>query len=426
MKSIIILLLLPLSMWLAPLVFAEVGQDKENVAKSSPVGDLKGAIKGKVLNKTLPGAIVPDQEVKLTIHGGDISGMKGTPEKLEESPPSVMTLLSKSDKDGNFIFANLEINEKTSYMLTTEYRGIKYFGGIIQITNAQPEVLTELLIYETTAEQPLIQINREHLIANIAENGIFVTEVMIMENKGDKTYVGSRDVANGKKETIIVTLPKGHDQVQYFRGLSEESAVRDEKKITYTEPVLPGKMQLVFGYRLATSQDSFEWTKTFDYDTSSIDVLFLDTGIKVKSDKLQTGEPVRLDEKNYLRLTGGNIKKGEEAKISISFPKQPTSQGPARFIIIGIVVVLIAASLTYSLMRRRKAVVVTHVQEAGKENNISTQSKVLESERKGLIMEIANLDDQVSEKKISQQEYQRIRDEKKERLIEITKLLGKS
>ena len=172
MKSIIMLLLLPLSMWLAPLVFAEVGQEKENVAKPAPAGDLKGAIKGKVINKTSPGAIVPDHEVKLTIHGGDISGMKGTPEKQEESPPSVKTLLSKSDKDGNFIFSNLEINEKTSYMLTTEYRGIKYFGGIIQITNAQPEVLTELLIYETTAEQPLIQINREHLIANMPFSAI--------------------------------------------------------------------------------------------------------------------------------------------------------------------------------------------------------------------------------------------------------------
>ena len=397
-------------------------KDKVNVTADG----FKGIVRGKVTNKSGGITPVPDQEVKLTIHSAEAaSSQMESQAGVKDKTATVVSVVARSDKDGNFIFSDLDVGQEISYMITTEFKGIRYFGGIIQFKETQFEVNTELTVYETTTKEPELQVKREHFIANMAEDGIYVTNVLIIENKGDKTFIAASNEGSEKTGTYRISLPKGYDQVQYFRGLSQESAVESESGIVFSDAIHPGIMQLVYGYRLPGKLGGgYQLTKIFDYDTLSIDVLFLDSGIRIQSDRLQEGGSVQLNDRNYLRLTGNNIRRGEKAKISIAIEKPMVSQSSIKWAVIGIVIVITVAAFSYVFLKRQDKT------QEGSTIVTSPEAKKarftdLEMERKELIKSIAHLDDQLADQLISQKDYQESREKKKERLVEITKLLGK-
>lgn len=405
--------------------FLVESQQESRVELKTP--NAKGIIKGKILNKSGNITPVPEHEVKLTIHSRELEqDQMEEPSGTTSTPPSVISRVTKSDKEGAFVFRDLVVGQEINYMITTEFEGVKYFGGVIQLKENQPEVGTELNVYETTSEQPEILVNREHSIANMAGDSIYITEVLIIENRGSKTFFRGQAASSGKEGTFRISLPKGFDQVQYFRGLSEESAANSESGIEFLDPIKPGMMQIVYGYRLPGKEIGYQWTKVFDYDTLSLDVLFLDSGVSIKSDKLQKGDSVQLNDRNYLRLTGSDIRRGEKVKISIALEKSVAGQSSLKWAIIGIVVVIIAAAFSYGFLKRQAETRIKSPEVNGSEASSEKRFTELETERTELIKAIADLDDRLADQLISQPQYQESRDRKKERLIEVTKLLSKA
>lgn len=357
-----------------------------------------GVISGKVVNKSTE-RIVGDIDVTITAYLGD---------RETES------IKVRANKDGHFEFKNLPWNR--AYAVSINYKGTQYETDKLVFYPDEDTKALHLPVYEPTDKDDDIGVNVNHLIVQVSENAITVAELIVFHNKGNKVYIGTKEMQDGRRETLRFGLPPSAEDIQFLEGLQSGSVVKTDEGFADTLSLEPGIKRVVYAYTIPYKSDKNVLEKTIYYPTESFILLVSDSGFRVKVDGLTAGGIVQIAGGRFLQWTGSRISPRTKVKIEIS--KSILDVNLLKWVILGAVFVLIGGGILYSFVMKSKGAV--------KGISALTQSSpeyFLDEERKKLIQEIAELDDRFAAKEIGEGEYKEIRSEKKERLVEIIKRL---
>ena len=184
-----------------------------------------GTIKGSVTNLTADGSGLTDVEVTL-------SGYMGQEE--------ASTQTAKVDSEGKFKFEGLDPQPALTYQLSIEHQEATYYSKPIQFSVDTGEHAVDMQLFDSTTDPGVLTSSARHFLIQPQPNGVHVSEIAILSNDTDKTYVGT-DEAHPGVRPVRFDLPAEAVDVQLGSGFIPSMTFPVDGGIADTWPVFPGR-----------------------------------------------------------------------------------------------------------------------------------------------------------------------------------------
>nr|MBC8477201.1 hypothetical protein [Dehalococcoidia bacterium] len=236
-------------------------------------------------------------------------------------------------------------------------------------------------------------------------------------NDGDRTYVGSEATSfEGKQGTLVFTLPPGAMQFDVPEDSTEDYLLVDNMVVT-TMVFPPGEKQLLYYYRLATSESGdFTINLKADYPTDALEVMVTGEDIEVSSARLVPADPVETDDgQHYVHFTGEYLDRGDAIDIRLASSSGGSGTLAIVLWIVGAVVVLCLAAY---LVRKSRAQTTTPAA------TIRAYDREAVSPEQRLLDEIVRLDRDFEQGLLDEETYRQRYADKDARLAELKKHEG--
>ncbi len=266
---------------------------------------IAGSIKGKVENGTAGFQVPPNTAVELSRF---IQNQQDTGFKLK----------TNTDGNGYFSFQNVPESPNAYYQPTVFYKGVSYAGESFTITPENQDGTSNVTIYEPTKNDSLVQVSLHHFLIIPAEGYLSVKEVSLLENIGDRTYIGSVPTQSGKFITVRYKLPKDAYGINLEDGLMSCCIEPDEDGFYDTMEILPGKKQIVFSYKIKAPDEQVSFSKQLTIPTGEFGVLLYGSGANLTSSNLQEMPPQNFEGTDIKTFTAENLIAGQQVDITLS------------------------------------------------------------------------------------------------------------
>lgn len=277
-KLIVVSCLLPLFLLCSTLIAAQ---------ERDPA---KGIIGGTIINETLNGASVENQEVILYV---------------QKENSGEETFVAKSDSSGTFEFPDLSTEAAYTYYLYLNYQGGEYTSATVNFQENQTRLALDLVVYDATTSAEKVEIAIDHIIIEKAEKGaLLISESMTFRNSGDRTYVGTKNQASGAYEVLRIPLPAGYQDIQYIEGLMECCVSQSEYGLSDSMDLKPGLKKVLLQYRLPYGGRSSLVNKSFQYRTAAFYIL-APAPLELSGESLTLEGPLEIQGRQYVALGGG-------------------------------------------------------------------------------------------------------------------------
>ena len=360
-----------------------------------------GKIKGSVLNKTLNGTRVKDLEIILY--------------QYKENKGAEVAR-TKTDPNGSFLFQGLNRDKQISYYASAKYKEVNYFSEMTHFLKKK-ELSFDLSVYETTDQDKDIHIKMHHILLetdNNTKDTFVVREIMIVENQGNKTYTGSKEVQPGKKETFRISLPKNAKNIQSMLPL----AVNPWDGFSTVTAFSPGTKRIIFSYTIKPGGADYKFEKNLYLKTDSFNFIFPKNGIQVKSDQLIYKGPTPNSDQRFSYLAGKDMTEKSKVVIRLSLP---STDNLFKWVIAGPVMVLVGTGFVLFLIKGRQ-----HRAKKGDDPAQKPSQITMAEQRQKILQSIAELDKQHDAGQIDSDKYESQRRILMEKAVEITKILKDS
>lgn len=320
--------------------------------------------------------------------------------------------------DGSFVFDGLDTTDGLVYAASVNHRNVVYSSGMIQFDDG-PEQATELLIYETTVDQGVVQLQSRGLILTSVtpdEGVVTMLDVFVLQNNSALT-LGPDDEAR----TVRFPVPRNALDVTPFPGFNFGTPSVEGAIVYATSPLQPGEVTATLGYTVPYTGSRLNIEVGNAYPTAEVRLLVpvnLADGvddITVSGLDLTEAGVVEVGSEEYRLYFGpANAQPGSRLRFAYdSLPPsalQPNSLNVWAPAAIAIAVALAAGALALYLVLRRKLYVQRPVE---LQPALATS---LESRREELVDELRELENANETGNLDGEQYQSMRREILERL----------
>jgi hypothetical protein len=261
-----------------------------------------GVVRGQVVNGTEGAAAdLGHLPVRLLTYSGDT---------LTE------TMRAVTDAHGVFLFEGVPVGPGRTAVAAVEYAGVEYESELLDLSGGT-DFEGDILVYETTTDGSAVRVERNHLIVEMGVGRIEVTEMLIVENGGDRTYVGSEEVLPDRRATAVVSLPAGATDVSFASAQVAAAMVRTRQGFVDTRPLTPGAHEYVFSYALPCDGTTYSLIKPVLYPTTMLDVLLAAPGAEVEAPLLENLGTREAPGVSYMHLGARALSKGNDVVIRL-------------------------------------------------------------------------------------------------------------
>ncbi|MHB0869383.1 MAG: carboxypeptidase-like regulatory domain-containing protein [Chloroflexota bacterium] len=370
-----------------------------------------GTIKGKLLNATAGGGSVEGVDVTLTAYFGQTERNKVT---------------ARTDAQGGFQFTGLDTSSSYSYEAATNYQKADYSAPRVSFSGADETKEVTLKVYDATSQADVVKTTAKHYLLNAGKGDLEVSEILVMRNDSDKTYVGSREVGTDQRETSRYLPPAGARTLEYGDTLMSCCIVKDGAGFVDTMALFPGETQKIFSYKLPYDGTNLSFATTLQQNVEKVQVL-VPNGVRAEISGLASHGTQSVQGTTYQLFSGEKLPADTTLSVDLQgLPQGGIPGGPLA--LIGVAIGVLAALAAAFLLLRRRAAEPAPVPAYGlphpatskrSRRAAATNPALLELEKRDLLAAMANLDDCYEAGQIGRGDYERLRAEKKEKLVHL-------
>jgi mono/diheme cytochrome c family protein len=353
----------------------------------------RGTVRGVVVNGT-PGGPIPTGE-EITLVG--IDGME-----------VVMSERGVLDQAGEVIYEEIELVPGRIYGIFVEHQGVQYFSEAFQTSEGESDLVLPVMIYEATGDSSQLHVERLHILFDLAvEDQVEVTQVWVLSNRGDKTFVSLQAT-----DVMEIPLPQGFENLTFFGDdISQGRFVVTDLGFIDRDPIRPAEAtELVFRFSLPFER-RLAFEQTMALPVEAITILMPEDGPAVQGEGLSDegvrdigGVPVR----NYSR---SSLSSGDTLALNLSVsPLSVGSRSSLNGVLIGAGVLgLVVVALGLWWYR-------TASTESRTSEREGTPGEIV-PDREALLRAIAALDDDFEAGEIPEKAYRQRREELKRQAL---------
>lgn len=340
-----------------------------------------GLIQGKVTNKTLDNKGETGLEVFLYLHAGNQG------KELART---------NTGADGSFSFPDQDMAKKRVYYVSANYKGVGYFSRAgafddSKTADGNKNLVLDLNVAEITDKDDDIGISMHFVLMEMdVDKGILlIKEQMVVQNQGTHTYVGNREAAPGKKETLHISLPEGAVDFQNLQGLRSSDIVPTGNGVVDTAPIKPGIKRIQFTYSIDTKGKDYKFLKALNLKTEQFGIIFPDTGLRMVSNQLTLEGPMESEGQKFYTLSGRDFPTGFQIAVDL---KGAEKGSIVKWGVVLLGVIILGAGIGIPLKMKK-----ARPDEEPENDQYESRTDVLQA--------IAELDDQAEAGKIDPEDY---------------------
>ncbi len=292
---------------------------------AAPAG---GRIHGRVLDRTAPSHAVAGQIVRLTI--------------VERGASSDQEAVSRPS--GEFEFTGLPVGGIRVFVLSTQYRGVRYASDRIVLAPQVPARTVDLAVYDPSSSRSAVRGSLALAIVDVARGAVRVSVVQGFLNPTDRT------VAVSSEDPIVFPLPPEAQDVRTLAGWRDPRVAPG--RIADTFPFLPGSTQVAYAYELKTRGSQLRLPWLLPFGASDLQVLVPDTGVTFAAEGLSAQGTVAGPRARYARWSGQSVRPG--AEVVMQFRGLPAARDPWPAEVAAGLGVVLFGGLALALRRSRR------------------------------------------------------------------------
>jgi hypothetical protein len=268
-----------------------------------------GTLTVRAVQKTAGGPAIKGDDVTVEIYDQD-NMIKKIQAKLDENGVARVPDVPFGGTYGQFIRVN--------------HASLEYTAQV----NAGQEVAVNC--YEATDQVPAWNIKMRHMIVQPIEGGVQVTDVLAVENPGDKAWIGRKE--GDQRTTFAFAVPATATDVK-LDGAFHECCVKVENgKLTNTMALWPGVNKYQVSYVLPVGKDGkAQIETTAPALTKNMIVMLPDDNTPASAEGLEGPSTVNMGSGNTRFFRGQDLKEGASIKIHVtSTPAAVKASVPAK------------------------------------------------------------------------------------------------
>ena len=224
---------------------------------------------------------------------------------------------AKLDDKGQAVLEDLPVAGGVQPVVTIKHGGVDYWEGGPTMHAGPPDHRVNIVVYESTEEPPPYVIRTRQILARRTEEGLYVKELMVIDTKSDKTWIGRKE-ADGKRVTLELTLSENTGRADFWDGFQGNSMDLMGTRLVDRAPVFPGTTQFVFGYVVPVKGGNAALEITCPAETAQLAFAVLDDGSKVSVKGLEAGDPIQKGKQKLRVYTAANAKAGQKASVALT------------------------------------------------------------------------------------------------------------
>ncbi len=357
-----------------------------------------GTITGTI--QLAAGGTVP-AGMTVTLHGFDHSQDPNS----TATPQEVVTMTTTSATDGSFTFSNVDMSANRIFYAEVTYNGIGFQSDFATVKSGDKQLaLTPIKLYESSTDTSLLKIQQVHFYSDFATTGTaLVIEIYAFTNPSDKAVIISPD----GNSVSFIKLPDGGQNAGFEAGQDSAPFTTANNGVA----VVPSdkSYSIIAFFTMPYDGKKLEINQPFLIDAPSVLLLFPE-GMTIDGKQLTSQGSQTIQNANYQEFVASNIKAGDTLTFTVS--GQPssgtasnTTPNTSQTLLIGAgilgIVLIGAGAWMYFRDRNRE-------NEEDEEDEFDSADEVLDA--------ILALDDLHRAGKISDEAYQKRRNELKETL----------
>jgi mono/diheme cytochrome c family protein len=341
-------------------------------------------------------AAVQVQGMTVTLHGFDHA------QDQTSGPQEVLTLSTTANADGSFTFPGVAMPASRIFLAQVEYGGIQYrtdFG--VAAAGSTTIALPPLKLYEASDDLSRLKVDQVHVYTDFATAGtVQVLEIFAFSNSSGSSVIISPDGVS----IPFIKLPEGAQNTGYEPGQDSAPFVAAGSGLAVPPSDKPYSIIAFFNLPYSRKLDI---KQPMAIDAPSV-LLLVPDGMKVGGSRLAAKGLQVIQNNNYQEFLASGLKAGDDLAFSISgSPRASSATGldAQQGLLIGggvLGLALIVVGIFLYRRDRQRALV------APDEAEFDSSEDVMDA--------ILALDDLHAAHKISDEAYQKRRDELKENL----------
>lgn len=183
--------------------------------------------------------------------GGPVVGSLDIEVDLYHLDHVLKTLTATLDASGVALIENVPLPVEVRPVVRLQYAGVTYLEVGAPLSAERNEGVVTLTVFETTDEAPLWHVSMRHVMVEPHSDGAAVAETLVVENPGDRTWLGEATDGGAERPTIRVSLPEGADQVQLESGFHGWCCtVLTGSDLIVKMPLMPGRTSFRYSYHV--------------------------------------------------------------------------------------------------------------------------------------------------------------------------------
>ena len=366
-----------------------------------------------------PPVVVEGQVTNATAQGGSVSGL---PVVLhQESTDRHQNLETVTDAEGRFRFEGVVFVPDLFYGVSVQYQGALY-GQDVDLSSGSPPPIS-LTVYEATDKEEVLSASVVSVLfsgVDRATETLGVLEIVTLGNTADRTYVPGPE----PMKLLRFGLPPGAQDLRVESGLLGAGVVQVDRGFALTASVPPGEHQIMYTYRFPYSGVEGPFAKSLPYGAGRLRMLAPEGMLQLSSSQLGSAEIATIGQRSYRLLEASDLPRGLKVTVGLSGLPQASfwdrlsqrSKGiPFEYIAPAGLGLLVVFLLGFSVWRQ-----------AGKRRPAFGASGVsaLATRRQALVETLADLQRRFESGTLTEEDYQRRRNELKARLVAVLRQGG--
>ncbi len=346
-----------------------------------------GSIGLTVVNGTT-GLPMADHPVSLQRHSSE--------EGEEETLLRVMT-----DREGRYEFTGL-LADGSHYVIAARYLEMPYLTEHIPLEPDGGHRDVVLRVFDITTDESALVHSAVHLIIEANPAILNVTEIIVVENRGNLTFAPPPAVGLG----LVYALPEVAFGLQpMVAGLQHT-----DRGLTFSGAIPPGVSRIVYAYNVERASVNHRFTRQMDYDVDRVQVLVSPSSEAVTATNLTNDGVQQVGEDEYLLLSNRvGVQRG--MSVQVAFPHILIWQDVMKWGMLGFVVLIVAAGLVVGIRIKPE--------QPAESTNLPDRSPEDERKYAAMIQAMSDLDDQYVAGALDEASYRVRRDGLKERALRL-------
>ena len=323
----------------------------------------------------LDGIVLNASNDSTTVPGAKIFLQQLAPDA--QAPTQIAETISA--QNGTFSFELDAVNITSTYYISTDFQGVRYFSDGLSLT-AKQSLSVKLVVHDSTHSADGVDAFMHRIIIADLGNALQIRETHVLNNPRGKTITQTLQDETVGPALFKFRVPAGATNFSPISAHSAQEMVQEGDYVFDRSIFLPGQKTISFSYEIAMSQKQSIIKANAAHNARTFDVFIGSKNLSVESDQLEDYDMFSISGTQYRRYGASNVDAGTDITFTVkrsgaSVPQQTPT------VALAVTSVLLLVGLFWTLNKKQQA-----------ESGTQSGGKDTADRRRQLIQEIAQLD----------------------------------